>query len=213
MNYENFYTTYYQLNQICKTSGYYGRLSKFHELTCLFLDQEMINFFQELGLIIIYDQWFLFLERHNEGDIDLYYYYHHHGKLSHLMHQNSNIRFIIHWFMFNINIYRSIDQVILHFIKQYEGVLHNLNLEENDFQTAHNFLIECEIIQYHKCKNSHLFEDQSGMIDLKGKWYFINQLTKTHSVVNAILIDRMDYVMSFLKRYLTLNIQIQVVEK
>jgi hypothetical protein len=200
ISYQELYTTYYQLKDGCRQRGYCGE-----DVSTLQLDQDMTQLLTELGLILVSNdnKWFIFLQCHFNSDIPLYYYYHNRDKLSQLIHSDVKIRFIIHWLLYNIHIYLSIDQLWCNFEKLYgTKILTNLNITPYYFSIAHEFLAECELVQYHKCDDQFMYDYQDQIIDLKDKWYFVNITTANHTKLPS-----METTNAFLKRYLTLHIE------
>ncbi len=142
------------------------------------IQKESLYTFVKIGLVKIdWDNYIYCDWNEKKIDIDLNFYFTHIEKLD-FFGKNPDIRFYVHFILFNVNSYLS-QENLLKIVKSKLNIVNN-----DDLFAANKILIESSLIRKEFCSKNICYFDMGKVIMIKDDWIYNNKYQK----------DNMDYI-------------------
>jgi len=188
MDYDSIYLSYLKLKGV----------KSFDLIDKLGISQDDLNFFRKIGLILVNSDSYLRLEVGRVHSFDFSFYFNHFDKLDEILHKNLNTRFFIHYILFNINIYLSVENLVQLIKKR----LSNFNIIESEIVDAHNVLLRSGLILKDYCQNNTLYVNDREIITAKNMWVYQNVSVKRYNDIEIAV----DYIQKLILSLLSSKI-------
>lgn len=143
----------------------------------LSISVQMLVHFEKMGIIIMNKDNYCFIDENEKKihKVDLYFYCNNYHKLDKILHPNNKTKFLIHFIIFNINSYLTIDNLI----KKIRSLI-KIEINEEDIINAHNVLLDAGLICKQFCNNNTYHDDGDMIIIIKDSWFFNNESVKRY---------------------------------
>ena len=130
-----------------------------------------LGIFQKMGLVHIFQNKIILIKVKKPNKLNLYFYYANFNKLNNLLDENDNVKFFIHYILFNIHTYTSVEKLVKIIEKN-----NNIIVDKNEVNSAHNILLQCGLFTKEYCFDNVIHQDYDGtIISIKNMWFYRNE--------------------------------------
>lgn len=180
MKYEQFYLLYYKI----KKNIFLNKK--------LLVNIDQLDYFEKTGLLLKKDNDYIYvLNNEKINDFDIQFLYNNISKLNFIFHENNLVKFLINYIIKNINLYLSIDSLILIIKKSFGEKYYLFEFDESIIIEAHKILFESGIYKKKYCFQNRIIVELGNSININNKWYFeIEECDFYQKILNYRLLSK-----------------------